>query len=245
MDHLTQTELQSLEEQLLERKQDLERRLEDNDHFGIEASLRDETGELSTNDNHPADVATEMFERSKDLSLLEHAEMELTRVNEALLRMQEGSYGICETCGAAIDPERLKAIPETCYCREHSPQQFVSARRPVEEELLYPPFGRTSFDERDDETEFDGEDAWQIVESYGSSTSPAYAEDNEVDDYNDLEIEASGELDGFTEAFESFVATDIYGSNPVFYRNGVYRKHMKETKHLATEDSLGKGSNIY
>ncbi|WP_138493203.1 TraR/DksA C4-type zinc finger protein [Paenibacillus pinistramenti] len=245
MDHLTQTELQNLEDKLLERKQELERELEGNDHFGIEASLRDKTGELSTNDNHPADVGTEMFERSKDLSLLEHAEMNLTRVNDALVRMQEGSYGICETCGAPIDVERLNALPETAHCREHSPQQSVSARRPVEEELLYPPFGRTSFDERDDETEFDGEDAWQILESYGTSTSPAFAEENEVDDYNDLEIEASSELDGFTEEFESFVATDIYGENKCFFRNGAYRKHMKATKHLASEDSLGTGSNEY
>jgi YteA family regulatory protein len=245
MDHLTHNELQQLEEQLLDRKQELEYELGDNNHFGIEASLRDTTGELSTNDNHPADVASEMFERSKDLSLLEHAEMSLTRINEALVRMQEGTYGICETCGASIDVERLKALPETIYCREHSPQQHIATDRPVEEQFLYPPFGRTSFDERDDETEFDGEDAWQIVESYGTSTSPAYAEDNEVDSYNDLEIEASGELDGFTEAFESFVATDIYGRNTCFFRNGVYRKHMKETKHLSSEDSLGTGSNIY
>lgn len=245
MDHLSQSQLQTLEEKLLKRKEELEYALSGNDHYGLEAALRDKTGELSTNDNHPADVATEMFERSKDLALLEHAEMELTRINEALLRMQNGSYGICETCGAPIGFDRLQAIPETMFCKEHSPQSSISERRPVEEDLLFPPFGRTSFDERDDETEFDGEDAWQIVESYGTSNTPAMAEDNEVDDYNDMEIEASGELDGFTEAFESFVATDIYGENPCFFRNGVYRKHMKETKHLASEDSLGYGSNEY
>ncbi|WP_223066386.1 TraR/DksA C4-type zinc finger protein [Paenibacillus caui] len=245
MDHLTQSQLQELEEMLLSQKQDLESRLGDNDHLGIEASLRDKTGELSTNDNHPADVGTEMYERSKDLALLEHVELELTRVNEALLRMQNGSYGICETCGAPIDIDRLYALPETCFCKEHSPQSTPSLRRPVEEELLFPPFGRTSFDERSDETEFDGEDAWQIVESYGTSNSPAMAEDNEIDDYNDMEIEASGELDGFTEEFETFVATDIYGENVHFYRNGIYRKHMKATKHLESEDSLGTGSNKY
>lgn len=245
MDHLTQTQLHKLKDKLLTRKKELEYARSGNDHEGLEASLRDKTGELSTNDNHPADVATEMFERSKDLALLEHAEGELSRIHEALDKMQDGTYGICEVCGAPIPIKRLEAIPETSFCKEHSPQQFISQQRPIEEELLFPPFGRTSFDERDDETEFDGEDAWQIVESYGTSNTPAMAEDNEVDDYNDMEIEASGELDGFTEAFESFVATDIYGNNPCFFRNGVYRKYMKETKHLASEDSLGDDSDNY
>lgn len=245
MNHLTDQQLQSLKSQLLEAKADLENRLVENGHFGIQASLRDATGELSTSDNHPADVGSEMFERSKDLALNEHEELRLTRVTEALNRIENGTYGICETCGEPIDVDRLMALPETIYCKEHTPQTFNSIRRPIEEVFLDPPFGRTSMDDREDQNGFDGEDAWQIVESYGSSNSPAMGESSEIDDYNDMEIEADNELDGFVEPYESFVATDMYGSNPVFYRNAFYRKHMKATKHLRSEDSLGTGSNKY
>ena len=71
----------------------------------------------------------------------------------------------CDTCGATISFERLQAIPTTLYCIEHVPDPHSSDRRPVEEEFLAPPFGRTSLDELPDQNQFDGEDAWQIVES--------------------------------------------------------------------------------
>ena len=37
-------------------------------------------------------------------------------IERALARMEDGSYGFCETCGEAIDVERLMAIPETLHC---------------------------------------------------------------------------------------------------------------------------------
>ncbi|WP_110932188.1 TraR/DksA C4-type zinc finger protein [Paenibacillus bouchesdurhonensis] len=245
MPHLTKQLLAELEAELRSEQQSIQAKLSANEHYGLNRSIRDNTSELSAVDNHPADIGTELFERGKDLALTDHDELRLTRVEDALDRIAEGTYGYCLTCDQAIDIQRLKAIPETAYCKEHSPQSKVSAHRPVEEQVLYPPFGRTSLDERADETEFDGEDAWQIVESYGTSNSPAMAEEDEIDDYNDMEIEASRELDGFVEPYESFVATDIYGQEVFFYRNGQYRKHMSATKYLDSEESLGDGPNTY
>ncbi|MBA9085253.1 YteA family regulatory protein [Fontibacillus solani] len=245
MPHLTNEQRAELKAKLEAARKDLNSRLSQNDHYGMEESLRDNTGELSNIDNHPADLGSEMYERGKDIALIEQNELMLTRIEGALQAMEDGSYGVCITCGKPISYERLGAIPETLYCKDHSPQSFVSAARPVEEQFLAPPFGRTSLDEHDDETEFDGEDSWQIVESYGTSNSPAFAEESEVDDYNDMEIEASSELDGFVEPFESFIATDIYGEKVFFYRNGVYRKMMSATEDLDSEDSLGTGSNTY
>ncbi|WP_068616399.1 TraR/DksA C4-type zinc finger protein [Paenibacillus tuaregi] len=245
MSHLSSEQLQQLEHRLREQREDIETRLAYNEHYGMAATTRENIDELSFYDNHPGDLGTEVFERGKDLALAEHSELLLDRVDAALERMQDGSYGTCITCGQPISYERLNAVPETAYCIEHTPQREVSSKRPIEEEFLYPPFGRTSMDEHDDQNGFDGEDAWQIVESFGTSNSPAMAEDNEIDDYNDMEIEASNELDGFVEPYESFVATDITGTQVFFYRNGVYRKHMSSTRHLESEDSLGTGSNEY
>ncbi|MBP1999242.1 YteA family regulatory protein [Paenibacillus shirakamiensis] len=245
MTHLSKKQIEQLQHNLLEQRKDITHRLEENDHYGISDTTRQNTGELSTLDNHPADLGTEVFERGKDLALAEHDELHLQRIEGALERIQDGTYGICETCRRPIKLDRLQALPETAYCKEHSPQTFVASNRPIEEMNMYPAFGRTSRDERDDFNGFDGEDTWQIVESYGSSNSPAMAEDSNVDSYNDMEIEASDELDGFCEPFESYVATDIYGKNVFFFRNDVYRKHMDNVKHLAVEDSLGTGSNTY
>lgn len=245
MPHLTKQLIAELQAELRAERQSIETKLSANDHYGLNRSIRDNTSELSAVDNHPADIGTEVFERGKDLALTDHDELRLTRVEDALNRIADGTYGYCLTCDKPIDIQRLKAIPETAYCKEHSPQSKVSMHRPVEEQILYPPFGRTSLDERADETEFDGEDAWQIVESYGTSNSPAMAEEDEIDDYNDMEIEASNELDGFVEPYESFVATDIYGQKVFFYRNGQYRKHMSATRYLDSEESLSDGPNTY
>ncbi|WP_088547409.1 TraR/DksA C4-type zinc finger protein [Paenibacillus aquistagni] len=227
MSHLTSQQLHSLKERLQDMKTDYEARLQQSDHYGLSHSLREETGELSPIDNHPGDLGTEMFERGKDVALNEHHEIQLERIVTALKLMDKGSYGTCVVCGKDIPYDRLKAIPETMYCVEHSPEQQLSYNRPVEEQFLTPPFGRTSMDEKD-QTGFDGEDAWQIVESWGNSNSPALHEENDVDSYDNLYIEAADELDGCVESFESFVATDITGRHVTIVRNHQYDQYMDE-----------------
>lgn len=79
-------------------------------------SLRDSTQELSLIDNHPADIASENYERAKDLSLHEKNRLLLEKVKEALVKIERGSYGYCENCGKPIPPERLAAVPYTEFC---------------------------------------------------------------------------------------------------------------------------------
>ncbi|BBI34653.1 TraR/DksA C4-type zinc finger protein [Cohnella abietis] len=236
---LDQERIQALRRRLLQERSDLEERVKGNGHFGLAASFRDSTGELSGIDNHPADAGTEMFERSKDLALLEKEAFRLERVDAALERMDTGEYGHCVTCGKFIPLDRLDALPTAIYCLEHEPRQEPSNNRPIEEEFLSPPFGRTSLDERDDQNGFDGEDAWQIVESWGSSNSPAMAEGNNIDSYDSMSIEAD-ENDGFVESLESFLATDITGHNVTVVRNRAYRHYMasNEGDHLLEPDEL-------
>jgi RNA polymerase-binding transcription factor DksA len=74
------------------------------------------TNELSSADQHPADTATETFEREKDLSILERIESQLADVARAEKRLASGSYGTCEACGRAIDDDRLRARPATRFC---------------------------------------------------------------------------------------------------------------------------------
>lgn len=225
MSHLNRRQLRQLREILVQEKNDLQKHFDLNDHYGLSQSLRENTGELSTNDNHPADVATELYDRSKDIAINENAEYHLLDVNEALNSMDDGSYGTCSICGTNIPFERLMAIPTTHYCKKHAPDRHASERRPVEEQILAPPFGRTSLDELDEQNQFDGEDAWQIVESWGTSNTPAMAEDREVHSYNEMEIEHD-ENDGYVESFESFLATDMFGSEVSVVRNKAYREYM-------------------
>ncbi|MBM7565733.1 TraR/DksA C4-type zinc finger protein [Paenibacillus sacheonensis] len=238
MTNLTNAQLRNLRSQLIVEKAAAEQRLASSEHYGLDASLRDESGDLSAYDNHPGDAATETYERGKDIALHEQEELHLNRINAALAAMEDGSYGTCRTCGEPIPPARLQALPDALYCVAHSPRQEVSDHRPIEESFLQPPFGRTSLDENEDGyTGFDGEDAWQIVESWGNSNSPAMSENREVTSYDEVGLEAD-EADGYVEPFESFVATDITGSHRYIVRNQAYDDYLEhdEGDHLLERD---------
>ena len=72
-------------------------------------------------DQHPADVGSETHDRSRDLGLLEQIESELRDVEEALARLEDGTYGTCEVCGKPIPDERLEANPTARRDVEHEP----------------------------------------------------------------------------------------------------------------------------
>jgi YteA family regulatory protein len=235
---LTRKQIQELKQQLIDEKKALEKQFEHNDNFGLTSAHSVMAGELSTYDNHPADTASELYEREKDIALNEHAEFHLDDIMRALEDIEIGHYGTCKKCGKDIPFERLQAVPTTEYCIEHAREDYIPFKRPVEEEFENPPFGRTSLDEHED-TQFDGEDAWQIVERWGNSDSPAMAEDPEIHDYEELTIEAD-ESEGYVEDIESFLATDIYGNNVTVIRNEAYQRYMlnNEGDHLLEPEYL-------
>lgn len=212
---LTDDQQAALQKRLLKAKQELEERLNHNDHFGMKRShAHDSTGELASYDNHPADEATELYEREKDIALHEHAERELNNIKRALQAIEAGTYGRCEICGQPIPYERLEALPTTTFCKEHSRDQIVSHQRPLEEGVLLPPFGKFDFDDQDAAI-YDAEDAWQEVARYGTSDTPSDLW-KYVDHYNEAYTEAEEPV-GYVEAFENFAAVDLYGHPLAIY----------------------------
>ena len=78
---------------------------------GLDQDDADQGGELAHYDQHPADTASDTFEREKDLSILESLEADLVEIEAALQRLDDGSYGVDEVTGEPIDPARLEAQP--------------------------------------------------------------------------------------------------------------------------------------
>src|SRR5215210_6876490 len=78
-------------------------------------SLEDETEE-ETYDNHLADSATATVNREIDYTLEENSEHVLQAINEALSRIESGTFGACGRCGKPIAEERLEAIPYANRC---------------------------------------------------------------------------------------------------------------------------------
>jgi RNA polymerase-binding protein DksA len=76
----------------------------------------DAAGDLSTLPMHLADMGTDSFEQDMSLGLMENETDELHEIEEALERIKDGSFGLCENCKKRIPKERLKAIPYTRLC---------------------------------------------------------------------------------------------------------------------------------
>lgn len=225
---LTEQQIIQLKQILLREKYTGKKRLEINDEFNLQQGHpHGSVGELSSYDNHPADEGTELFERGKDLALREHLKTYLEEIEHALQALEEGTYGKCLQCGKLIPFERLQAIPTTRYCKEHSPEQETSSERPIEEEVLHPPFGKFAFDDSLDEgITFDAEDTWQEVASWGTSETPAdFVEPPEH--YNDVNVEPDENL-GYVEDYENFVGVDMYGNEVIIYPSKQQKKYEEE-----------------
>ena len=70
----------------------------------------------NADDEHDPEGATIAFERQQVVALLEQARRRLADVEAAIRAVEGGIYGICETCGRPIDPERLAARPAARTC---------------------------------------------------------------------------------------------------------------------------------
>ena len=67
-------------------------------------------------DEHDVEGSSVGFERARVTALLAHAEQRLADLDAARERVIAGTFGRCVTCGGAIDPERLVAIPTARQC---------------------------------------------------------------------------------------------------------------------------------
>ena len=74
------------------------------------------SSELSLNDNHPADTATELFDKEKGLALRNNELSIINKIETSLSDIEKGNYGNCKKCGAEISQERLEFIPYAEYC---------------------------------------------------------------------------------------------------------------------------------
>ena len=72
--------------------------------------------------------ATEALELEKRLVLERRIKEQIVGVEHALHKFEEGTYGLCDSCGQSIDPERLEAIPEASLCIKCKAQQAKNAK---------------------------------------------------------------------------------------------------------------------
>ncbi len=171
---MTSFNRETVRRRLLDRQEELRRTVDTLNRRSFDESEQSSVQELSSYDNHPADLASETFEREKDLGLIGNEQVFLDRVGRALEKLDEGTYGVCDVCGGPIGEGRLEAMPEATRClRCQAATDGLPDRhpRPVEEDVLYPPFGRSWTGDKGG-VGFDGEDTWQAVARYGTASGP-------------------------------------------------------------------------
>jgi RNA polymerase-binding transcription factor DksA len=99
--------LAAAQERALARLASLER-----EFGGIVDAARD----AGTDDEHDPEGATLAFERQHVAALADAAREDLAEIEAALARLADGSYGVCQVCGARISAERLAARPAARTC---------------------------------------------------------------------------------------------------------------------------------
>jgi|SRR5271166_666455 len=96
------------------------------------------------------DLASEERDREINFILADRERIKAKSIDDALARLDDGSYGICESCGLEIGEERLEALPFTRLCRDcQQDQERVarSQRRMDDERSTYRKLGSTDADE--------------------------------------------------------------------------------------------------
>ena len=111
----TPAELEQIRTELEAQRAVFARELAELEAGTFNQSQSDLSGEVSF-DEESADAGTFTFERERDLSLSNNLKDLLDKVDAALRRIKNGSYGSCERCGKPIDKARLKALPYSVLC---------------------------------------------------------------------------------------------------------------------------------
>jgi DnaK suppressor protein len=105
---LKKKEMSAYKDRLLEMKRALTKGVRINEANGKEGGA-DEVKDL-------ADQASDAYDRELAFGLSEAERSRLREVDEALERIVKGKYGICDSCGKPISPNRLKALPFARLC---------------------------------------------------------------------------------------------------------------------------------
>ncbi|GAV23749.1 TraR/DksA C4-type zinc finger protein [Carboxydothermus pertinax] len=199
-------ELAKFKKLLLEQKAEYESRLAEFKKVK-EVPFFENIQELSFYDNHPGDLGSESFERSKDLALLDNLQVKLRQIDEALALLSQGKYGVCIDCGQKIPEERLLANPVAIRCvdcQKKVEERTVPSIRPIEEQILSPFLEKFNLDNTT-QTMFDGEDSWQAVASFNLRENIFYEDLPPEENNNSVE-----EVDS--------IPYEV-GDNGVFYQN--------------------------
>ncbi|MBN2035916.1 MAG: TraR/DksA C4-type zinc finger protein [Chitinispirillaceae bacterium] len=112
---LTKKQLEYFRKKLLVEKNRVLEEMNDLQQSNLKQSISDSAGENSRYSYHLGDVASLSYGREFSMGLSERQQKYLEQIDEALQRIDEGTYGICKVTGEPIATERLEEVPVAKY----------------------------------------------------------------------------------------------------------------------------------
>ncbi len=125
----TKQQLRTIREGLVKKKAQILEELMKIKGESLHKSLKDASGDLSGYSFHMADMATDLYDREFSLELAEGERERLYALDDAIKRIDEGTYGKCDLCGERITKMRLKAMPQAKYCIKCQEKEEKSSGR--------------------------------------------------------------------------------------------------------------------
>jgi RNA polymerase-binding transcription factor len=113
---LTPEDFKDFEERLLNERSRVLKEMGHLESTILKSNQRDSAGDLSGYTFHMADLGTDAMEREKAFLFASAEGRLLLEIDEALRRLYQGKYGICESCGNPIARARLEAVPTARLC---------------------------------------------------------------------------------------------------------------------------------
>lgn len=122
---MTDKELKKFEKLLIDERTRLSGSIRNIEDISRNESGRDNTGDLSSY----AESGTDNFELETALNIASGESNWLNEVTDALRRVQDGTYGVCENCEKDIPKKRLEVFPSARFCVQCQ-EQFEKENRP-------------------------------------------------------------------------------------------------------------------
>ena len=113
---LLKKELAEFKKLLLKRKEEILDGIKHVSEDTLNKSQKEASGDISGYTYHMADVATDTYDREFSLGLASNERAWLYEIDDALKKIEDGTFGICEGCKMLITKVRLKAVPHARLC---------------------------------------------------------------------------------------------------------------------------------
>ena len=113
---MTKKDLLYFKKLILKRKEEVLDQIKHISDDTLKKSQKDAAGDISGYTYHMADIATDTYDREFSLGLASNERKIIYEIDDAIKKIDEGAYGICEECKKLISKTRLKALPYARLC---------------------------------------------------------------------------------------------------------------------------------